>query len=175
MTMLLEAPTAVHVTAALIASGPLLYAALSKLLAPDRFSLALPTFGLGLPQRPSTSVAIGLAELGIGIANVLVPSWQSAACLSLFYLAFGVVIERARRRGASGDCGCFGALPARIDRVAVVRNLGFALAAATLAVGRAVGVLVSYEPASAAAATVGLVLASAALDTYLSIRVSAQR
>lgn len=167
--------TLLHLGLTMAAAAPLLYASVSKLLAPERFALALPAFRVALPARPLSATAIGVAELGVAATALLIPQWPSAALLMTAYLGFAFLLARARRNGAVGDCGCFGALPTRIDGLAITRNVGLGFAAAAITAGRAIDMLGAYSAAFAVASSVALVLLSVAADTALTIRVATKR
>jgi methylamine utilization protein MauE len=117
-----------------------------------------------------TAGALGLFELVVGAGTLLVVRWESAAACTATYLAFGLIMRRARRLGADGDCGCFGSLPSRIDDFAVLRNIGLGLAALAIAFGRGLSLLPNYEVSTAIAAAVLLLVGGAALDTLVFVR-----
>ena len=159
-----------HLGLGLIAVAPLAYAGVSKLLDPQRFARVLPAFGLPVPAAAVSASVLGACEFAIALSVVLLAAWPTAAALSLAYIAFAVALERAHRRGAAGDCGCFGALRATISRAAVGRNLALAALALLLTVVRATSLLDTYELGLAMGAVVALGLGSASLDTALSVR-----
>jgi hypothetical protein len=96
----------------------------------------------------------------------------SAVVTGAIYLFFAVLTGRARLRGSSGDCGCFGALPASIDNVAVIRSAVFAALCACLAYARLNAWLPTYEVGAAAILFVLVTLGGAALQIVLEIRLS---
>lgn len=108
----------------------LVAAGASKLLRPA------PTMGaLGAMRLPASAGlvrAIGLLEVGIGAAALLLESWVPAALVAAAYAAFVVFVAAALRRGTYlQTCGCFGGLevpPTRIHLVvdAVAALLGVA-------------------------------------------------
>ena len=166
----INAVVAVHLLAVVVVAAPLIYAAVSKLMAPSAFLIGLPQFRLNLPTVPAMATTVGLFELAIGEALILVAAWESAVLCALAYFGFGLVVERARRLGASGDCGCFGTLASRIDGLAALRNVGLGLAALLIAFTRGSGVLPSYDESGALLVAVTTLLTAAALDTLVSVR-----
>ena len=159
-----------HLVATCAVAGPLVYAAVAKLLSPAGFSVALPQYRLSLPSRPATAQAVGLLELVVAGALIAVVRWESAALCAGAYLGFAFVVERARRLGASGDCGCFGSLASRIDRGAVLRNVGLGIAAGLISLGRALSQLPEYGASAGLVAAVMLLLGTAVLDTVVTVR-----
>lgn len=164
-----------HLVAVVFVAAPLVYAAISKLMAPSAFLMALPQFHSDLPARPATARAVGLFELAAAGALILMVRWESAVVCTVAYVAFGLVVERARRLGASGDCGCFGSLESRIDGLAVVRNIALGLAALLIAFGRGMGLLPNYDASTALPVALSTLLAAAALDTFVSVRRTIRR
>lgn len=155
---------------AALVSAPLLYAGVSKLLAPEKFLAGLHRLRLPIPSRTSSAVAIGLAECVVAVANIILSLWILAlACLSL-YLIFAAVLERARRAGVLGDCGCFGAIATAIDITAVARNGLFACVALVLLAVRVSGVSASYDSSVTIAMSVALLLGAAVIDTLFTLR-----
>lgn len=164
-------PAAAHLGLGLALAAPLVYAAGSKLLDPSRFVQALPRYGLAfVSERPITARLLGLVELGAGAALLAVPFAASAVTAGLLYVAFALLLVRARRAGASGDCGCFGVLGGRIDGQAILRNIVLCLACFGLAYARSQGQFVVYDVRDAVAVVVVLTLACVAADTILEIR-----
>lgn len=168
-------PQVIHAVAALTVAAPLTYAGISKLMSPSAFLAALPRLRLDALNRSETATAVGLAELATAAALLLVIRWESAAAAGATYVAFAVIVDRARRLGASGDCGCFGSVQSRIGAPAVVRNGVLALGAAALALGRALGLFPAYDVSSALVLGVLILLASAGLDTFLFVRRALER
>lgn len=163
--------TAVHLILALLIAAPLVFAGITKLLGPTRFAAAIPSFGLGfVPASPSAARLVGLVEFTQGAVLFLVPSHTTALTTTLLYLLLGWLMWRAVRRGASGDCGCFGAIPGRIDRWSVVRNVILAVAAAGLVSGRYGQHLERYELAVAAPLLIAITVGFALTDTVIEVR-----
>lgn len=167
---MIQVGTHAHFFLSLIVAAPLVYAGVAKLMDPSHFVSGLPLLRLEVPAVQRSGRLVGLIELAIGAGVLLIPSWEAATLSALTYSAFALVLGRALRGGAQGDCGCFGALPNRIDTVSVARNLMLAAGALFLAAGRLVDVFGTYEMSNAVAAAVSLLLVSAALDTLLSVR-----
>jgi hypothetical protein len=163
-----------HLLLACASGAPLVFAAIAKLTAPTTFLVALPRLHLGLPSTARTVNAVGAVEIVGGAALLVAERWESAAACGVAYGGFAILIERARRSGAAGDCGCFGALPSRIDARAVWRNLGLGALALALAIGRATGALPNYGLGTALLVGVGMLLSTAALDTVLVVRRAAR-
>lgn len=159
-----------HLLAVVLVAAPLVYAAMGKLSAPSEFLMALPRLHVNLPPRPASAATVGVVELAIGAALLLVVRWESAVVCGVAYLALGAVVARARRLGASGDCGCFGALPSKIDGPSVLRNIGLGMATLVIGLGRGLGMLSGYDTSIALAASVSMVLGAAAVDTLLFVR-----
>ncbi len=160
-----------HLVGGIVVGAPLVYAGASKILEPAGFAQALPKFGLWwrVPDAP-TARAIGLGEVTLGAAVVLLPSAASAAVITCVYAVFAGLVARALSRGHQGDCGCFGAIRSDLGVPAVVRNAGFAAASAGLAALRADGLAPAYDLGTAGLVTAILVVGSTALDTYLVVR-----
>lgn len=160
-----------HLAVAILLSAPLLYAAVSKLLDPSRFVAAIPRFGLGfLSPSAHSARLVGLLELAGGAAPVILPVPTACIVAGLVYGVFSVLLLRARLLGASGDCGCFGAIAGGIDGGAVVRNGILALGSFVVAYARNNDLLASYDLSSAALTLVAVTLASATTDTLLEVR-----
>jgi hypothetical protein len=164
-------PSEVHLGIGLVLTAPLLYAAASKLLNPAPFTKALPLFSIPFltPGRLSART-VGAAELAAGVTAVALPVPITSASACALYAVFGVVLMRARRMGASGDCGCFGALPAGINGQAIARNVVLAAGSLGLTYLRSAGLVGAYDLGSAMVLVIVLILASATTDTLLEIR-----
>jgi hypothetical protein len=162
---------ALHFAIGLIVGAPLLYAAASKLLDPSRFAKAIPRFGLGfLAPEPTRARLVGVLELACGAGLLAVPLPVTGVTTGLLYLGFAALLFRARLRGTTGECGCFGALASRIDAASIVRNLVLALGSFSVAYLRESGQLVPYEPGLAAALVAVFTVGAATTDTILEIR-----
>lgn len=143
---------------------------MSKILAPEVFVAGLSQLRLPISPRPAMAAVVGGVELSIACAVILLTTWPSALFCSLAYAAFAAIVERARRSGSVGDCGCFGSFKSQIDGLAVLRNISFALVALFLAIERLTTSLIGYEMATGIATSVFLTLASAVVDTLIAVR-----
>ena len=102
------------VAAVLVVSG------VAKVVTPAPTASLLAT--LHLPASPSIARLLGIVEITVGTAAVLVGGAVLAIAVSALYLAFAVVVAMARRAGAP-SCGCFGAGAAPPNQVHVWVNL----------------------------------------------------
>lgn len=159
-----------HLVLAALLAAPLIYAATSKIMDPRPFLNALPRLHTGLPARHTTATLVGSLEAVTGIGLLVVSSWLTAAAATALYLAFAVVIERARRLGSVGDCGCFGTLRSRVDLNATLRNVSLCAVSGLITVARGVGALHMYPVPEALPLLVGTVLLSAGIDTWGALR-----
>lgn len=111
-----------------------LYGAWSKLARPHAWRLALTNYRIRLLRAPRLATVVPFLEviIAVSVATGIRP-WAPLAA-SLLCVAFSLVLLTAFRRGATGDCGCFGgSFRAAIGPLAIAR----ALAIATIAVWRA--------------------------------------
>lgn len=154
----------------MLLATPLIYAAVAKIMAPAAFAAALPRLRIPLPQSRRGSWAVATLELTLAGTLLVMVRWESTATVALAYAAFAVIVERARRSGASGDCGCLGSLPSHIDAAAVIRNTGLALVATLFAVARWSGFFPAYDSSTALIGALSIFLAAAVLDTFLAVR-----
>lgn len=162
---------ALHLVFAAMTSGPLLYAGISKLLDPQPFMTAVPSYQLPfLHGNAATTRAVGICELGLGCASLLVQAPVTAVALMLVYAGLTIIVLRAWRRGARGDCGCFGALSSDFSMWGVSRNVALLLASLVLFAVRLTETLPGYELGTAAATGVGLTFAAAAAETLAQVR-----
>ena len=160
-----------HLAVALTLAAPLLYAAVSKLLDSSRFVSAIPQFGLSFLQPGSHAArVVGALELSVGAALVVLPAAVTGVMAGALYVGFAALLQRARARGGSGDCGCFGTLSSRIDSASIGRNLLLSVGSFGVAYLRSQRAVAQYEPGAAAALVVAFALAAAAADTLMSIR-----
>jgi hypothetical protein len=103
---------------------------------------------LGLPASGWVARIVGALEVVVGAAALLIGGRVAAAIVSVLYLAFAVVVVRARRAGAP-SCGCFGAGSAPPSWLHVWVNLVSALlAAAAVGAGTTFLDLLRDQPAS---------------------------
>jgi Methylamine utilisation protein MauE len=95
-------------------------------------SAALAMRSAGLPGSVLIGRLLGVVEIGIAVAALVVGGPVTAALVAACYLGFaGFVVRLRRRAGAQADCGCFGAETSPASPVHVVLNL--VLAAVSLA------------------------------------------
>lgn len=125
---------------ALALAGVLFFAAVSKLIDIAAFERALRGYRL-LGSAPTRVLAwaIPWLEIAVGTLVVLWVSPLSAAAATALFFAMVVALVLALRRGAAGDCGCFGKLESRIGTGAVVRATSLALVGLGLAMRRVGG------------------------------------
>ena len=111
-----------------------------KLTRPEATARAISA--IGLPAHRSLGRAVGVAEVGIGIAALLVGGSLAAAAVAVIYAGFAGFIFIAMRSEKAKSCGCFG------DEVTPPNyiHLGIDIAAAAVAgvlVFRPIGDLVT--------------------------------
>ena len=115
------------------AAGLLLLAGAAKVTAPDATRVALRS--AGLPSKAWMARALGVVEIAIAGAALVVGGAIPAALVALTYVGFaGFVAVLARRTRSTAPCGCFGASDAPVGTLHVVLNV----AIAALAVGAAI-------------------------------------
>lgn len=121
-------------------AGPLTIAALlivgagaAKARTPADTARALHAVGVGVSPR---IVRIGaVAEIGIGVGALFVPSPAFVALVAASYAVFAVFVLTALRAGtAISSCGCFGKIDTPPSRVHIVVDGAFACAALAVAV-----------------------------------------
>jgi hypothetical protein len=130
----------------LIAAAVLALAGASKATDPRPTRLALA--GVGLRVGAPAVRALGAVELAVAVAAAAFGGTLPAVAMAALYLAFDGYIVVARRRGATGGCGCFGASSAPPTNVHLFANLASAAVAVAVAVdpfGSALDVL-SEQP-----------------------------
>ncbi len=86
----------------LVASGA------TKVADPAPFAAAVAALGRTRSPRPVVATGVGLVEVALGLAALVVGGPWPAALVALAYAAFAAVVLVARRRGLA-SCGCFGA------------------------------------------------------------------
>jgi hypothetical protein len=158
----LESTAIPHLAASLLTVIPLVYAAVAKALGPTESSDGLRRLGVNVPPP-----VIAAAESLIASTLVLINRWETALLLAATYAIFTLVLERARRRGVAGDCGCFGRLGGRINTLAVLRNAALVVGALALAAARRSGSAEDYELLSGVVSLAMLAVASGVIDTFL--------
>jgi hypothetical protein len=92
-------------------------------------------FPLAVKKRSATLIAqlLGLVEVGLGLAALVVGGAVMAAAVALAYLGFAVLLWAARR-ASLGTCGCFGSRSGPPSRLHLFLNLGSACVAAAAGV-----------------------------------------
>ena len=142
----------------------LVVAGVSKIRRPRDTARALTL--LGLPVRDWGVRLIGVGEVALGAAALIVDHWAVAALLALAYAAFAAVVGLALARGGPlSSCGCFGRPDTPPTRLHLGLNLGAVAVAAT---APAPLVAVASEDSARAVPFVALV-ALTAWFTYLAI------
>ncbi len=123
-------------TAPVLAAAVLLaLAAPSKLRTPDLAARALAEARVpgGLSVRRAVVRALGVVEILLALAVLLVPSRAVLALLALAYAGFAAFVVVLIRRGAPlSSCGCFGRpdTPATVGHVVVVGLIAVVVALA---------------------------------------------
>jgi hypothetical protein len=158
-----------------VIAAPVVYASVTKFMDVTRFRAALALYRLPFPASRGVVLAVATAELALGVTVLVGPGPSSAAVAALGYALLAGVLERARRLGATGECGCFGALPASIDLGGVLRNAVFAALSAAIAAARWHGLLPMYDPMWGVWCVIAIALVAATCDTALAVRGSVQR
>ena len=113
-----------------------------KLLQPAATNRALRA--LGVPASPVAVRVLGLAEVALGAAAVVVGGRLTALGLAVAYAAFAVVADRLRRSPTPVGCGCFGAGSAPPGLAHVVVDLGAVAVAVVAAVAGVDGLAAAH-------------------------------
>lgn len=120
---------------------------------------------------PGAVVAVAAAEVALGASAVVEPRPPVAAAVSGLYLLFALVVERLRRLGTLGSCGCLGSRSAPPSRVHVALDVMLAAgAAAAAATGPVSGLLATaaarplLAPPLVAGVAAATALAAAAVE-----------
>lgn len=100
---------------------------LPKLTNPGGTARAL--YSLGIPATLNTERAIGLIEIGAGLAALLVGGRIAAGSVAVVYIGFSVFVAVALRSDDVRNCGCFG----EKDVPPSLLHLGIDVAAAAVA------------------------------------------
>ncbi len=98
-----------------------------KLTDPGGTARAL--YSLGVPATLGIGRAIGVVEIGAGLAALLFGGWPAAAAMAIVYVGFAVFIALALRSEEVKNCGCFG----KLDVPPSLLHLGIDLVAALVA------------------------------------------
>ena len=88
-----------------LAAGLMLIAGASKVRHPDTMSDVLETIGLKSSRAP---LLLGLVEIVIGAAALVVGGFILWGVIAAFFLAFATLLALLYRNGADISCGCFG-------------------------------------------------------------------
>jgi hypothetical protein len=121
----MDVATALHAAAAVL----LLLAGAAKVARPsitvDLF------FSLGMPRLrflsgEAQAVAIGVVEIGLGMAALAIGGPVTAGIVGVFYVGFAVAVVRALMVGAT-SCGCFGRAESPPTRIHVAGTIGLAV------------------------------------------------
>lgn len=114
----------------------LVVSGMQKLVSPGPAATAMVSAGLALPRRAQTAtgIALGAAEIAVGLVALAVPTWWAAALLAATYAGFAAFVVRLRATDATAGCGCFGAASTPPGRAHVAVNLVAAATAAGIAI-----------------------------------------
>lgn len=110
----------------LIVSGLLIVSGAFKVVSPSGVIGAMSTLGGRAPRW--TGRALGLGEIGLGVAAIAATGALPAALVAAAYALLAGTVVLLRRRGAA-SCGCFGQIASPPSRI----HLGFDLGAAAVA------------------------------------------
>lgn len=118
----------------LVASGA------TKLSEPEPFAVALAALGRpdhgthgGQPGARRIAVGVGVVELAIGLAALVLGGAVVAGVAAVAYAGFTAVVLLARRRGMA-SCGCFGSRSGPPSTTHAALNAGSAAVCAAAAV-----------------------------------------
>ena len=110
-----------------LCSGLLAVAGAAKLVAPSGTAQALRA--ARLPASPVLVRVLGLAEITIGVATILVGGWVLPAAVALLYAGFSGFVAVRLRAGDTVGCGCFGASTAPLTSGHLVFDVAATLVA----------------------------------------------
>ena len=130
----MDVATALHAAAAVL----LLLAGAAKVARPSItadlfFSLRMPR--LRFLSGEAQAVAIGVVEIGLGMAALAIGGAVTAGIVGVFYVGFTAVVVRALMVGAT-SCVCFGRAESPPTRIHVAGNVSLA-AVSFIAIGGA--------------------------------------
>lgn len=123
----------------LVVSGLLVVSGAFKVVSPAGVAGALGAMGTQISRLGGR--VIGVGEMALGTAAVVVPGRIPAASVAVAYVGLAGVVLVLRHRGAA-TCGCFGQISSPPSMTHVVFNLA---AAATAALHLAAGGTVAIE------------------------------
>lgn len=159
----MDVVVALHAAAALL----LLVAGVAKVVRPAPTSELLAT--LGLSARAAIAVAIGAAELAVGLTALAVGGPAPAAATGVLYVGFTLVVWRAMAAGAE-SCGCFGRVDAPPSWIHVVGNAALAAVSFGAAAGDSPLDVMDGQPAGGVAFVLGVgVVAGLALVAFTAL------
>jgi hypothetical protein len=139
-----------YATSAAVFSALLILTGLAKVRNPHDVARALGS--LGLPSLPWSGLALGLAEIGVGVSAFFLPVGLLAQ--GILYLAFGIWVFVALRRDVPlASCGCMG----KDDTPPTVGHLLMNALAAVLSLLAAGGGPIRLAPGIEGAAQVAVV------------------
>lgn len=123
--------------------------------------------GARLPSDRRLVRLLGVGEVALAAAVLLVGGWVPALLVAVAYAAFAMFAHRQSRRGAG--CGCFGEADAPASRLHVLIDVCGAVAGAAAAAARAPSLLSlsSGGVVDVVLAALALVVATAALRLAL--------
>ncbi len=160
--------SAVHLVLTAVATAPLLFGGVTKLIHPQAFVSSLSYYRLPLPSTGQTAAGVGLTEIALATAVIELGRAEPALALAFAYLALALTLERGRRTGGSGqDCGCFGSLSTEIGVGSVWRNIAFCIAALVLFVVRLASSVDSYSAITATLVVLLMIVLSVGAETSL--------
>ena len=113
----------------------LLVAGVPKLLDPGPTSRVAQQ--AGLPSSPAVVRLLGLGEVVVGAAALLVGGTVAALAVALAYLGFAAVVTRGLVRGDMDSCGCFNGDDSPPSVLHVALDLGLAASAVAVALAPA--------------------------------------
>jgi uncharacterized membrane protein YphA (DoxX/SURF4 family) len=122
-----------------VVAGILAVGGLAKLRGPEATVPMLRA--LGLPASPLLARALGLVEVAVGVAALLLGGWALAAAVAVLFLVFTIAVLRLRAGGEAVSCGCFGRSSAPPTMIHAVVDAVAALVAVAAAVTDAPGFL----------------------------------
>lgn len=152
-----------------VASGLLVVAGAAKQVVPDGAMAAL--HRLRLPSGRVAARLLGLGEIGVGAAALLVGGRLGAGLVAASYAALlGVA---AWQRSAQVDCGCFGTTATVVTRQHLAVNAAAALAGTAGLVWPPDGAAAVAADAGVPAALAGLVLLATGVGLVRAVIVAA--
>jgi hypothetical protein len=124
--------------------GVLAVAGVAKIVSPRPTRQAISLVGLPMPDVGVR--LIGLAEMSIAAATVVVGGTALPIAVGAIHLVFAVVVLILRRRPGATSCGCFGSLDTPVSGLHLVANLVSAAIAFAAIGGPGLGSVVADQP-----------------------------